>query len=51
VWDDGSGAATRERLRRFAALHPQVRLHEGAPARTPAVMQPHLREGSLGTVE
>jgi glycosyltransferase involved in cell wall biosynthesis len=48
VWDDGSDAATRERLGAFAALHAQVRLHEGAHAGTPAVGRNRLIERARG---
>jgi len=48
VWDDGSGPETRERLRRFVALHPQVRLHEGPATGTPAVGRNRLIELARG---
>ena len=48
VWDDGSTAETRARLREFAALHPQVRYHEGAPVGAPAVGRNRLIELAQG---
>ena len=48
VWDDGSSDATREQLRRLCRTHPEMQLHEGPSARTPAVGRNRLIELARG---
>jgi glycosyltransferase involved in cell wall biosynthesis len=48
VWDDGSSADTRERLRGFVSLQANVLLYEGPAAQTPAVGRNRLIELARG---